>query len=715
MVLLLCAVSIYTRAQQQVHFHIIDKKSNVPLSFVSISKDNVLLATTDSAGNAMANMAAGSQHLQIRLEGYKVLDTVISITGITTLNLALEPAEQELEEVTVVSSTRSNQAIENSPQKVEVLDQHELSEEASIKPGNIGSILGDVSGVQVQQSSATTGNGNVRIQGLSGRYTQVVQDGMPLYGGFSGGFGIMTIPPLDLKQIELIKGSASTLFGGGAISGLINLISKRPAYEQELDALVNYTTLKEGNANIYAAKRNKYWGYTFFAGYTNQQATDVNKDGFSDVPNINSVTVHPRLFYYPSDKTIISLGYSGTFDNRKGGDMQVLQQGADSQHQYFETDKSQRNTGEYLVEHYFSGNTKLTVKGTASNYDMSRETNLLNEAATQLSYYNEASLYVPLKRNSLVLGIDAVGDNFKTTTPDTARFHSLANFTTGIFAQYSVNLNRHGSVDFGLRGDYHNRYGGFLLPRVAGIYKFDDHWGIRAGFGMGYKVPNPLEPQDTTYDLVQLLPLSSTVKPELSYGYNAEVNYKKQWDNHVSLFINQAFFLTQITNPIVFQTDNAGNILLVNANKPIVTKGFDTYLKLSVKSWDLYAGYTYTDARNTYLPANTFIPLTPRNRWAFVIGKEIAEKWRFGLEGSYIGNQYRYDGTQTPSYFLLAAMVWRNLGKHVSLVLNAENLLDYRMSRVERLYTGSNIDPFFKPIWAPIDGRVINFSVRFKL
>src|ERR1700744_913759 len=117
--------------------------------------------------------------------------------------------------------------------KVEVIGSEDMREENTIKPANIASILGDVSGVQIQQSSAVSGNTNVRIQGLNGQYTQILRDGMPLYDGFSGGFGILQIPPLDLKQVELIKGSASTLYGGGAIAGLINLISKRPTEEQE--------------------------------------------------------------------------------------------------------------------------------------------------------------------------------------------------------------------------------------------------------------------------------------------------------------------------------------------------------------------------------------------------------------------------------------------------------------------------------------------------
>jgi iron complex outermembrane receptor protein/outer membrane receptor for ferrienterochelin and colicins len=232
---------------------------------------------------------------------------------------------------------------------------------------------------------------------------------------------------------------------------------------------------------------------------------------------------------------------------------------------------------------------------------------------------------------------------------------------------------------------------------------------------MGYKVPNPLVQQNIDYNPMYLLPVTTSVKPEMAYGYNAEANYKKEWDNGISLFVNQAFFLTQVERPIIFQQAANATISLINASSPVVSKGSDTYVKLELHHWELYLGYTLTDARNTYLPANTFVPLTPRHRGAFVVVKEIEKKWRFGLEGSYFGNQYRYDATTTPGYFFIAAMVQRNIGKHVAVVLNGENLLDYRMSRVESLYNGSITNPAFKPLWAPIDGRVINISLRWKL
>jgi iron complex outermembrane receptor protein/outer membrane receptor for ferrienterochelin and colicins len=108
------------------------------------------------------------------------------------------------------------------------------------------------------------------------------------------------------------------------------------------------------------------------------------------------------------------------------------------------------------------------------------------------------------------------------------------------------------------------------------------------------------------------------------------------------------------------------------------------------------------------------VPLTPKNRFATVIAKEVSNKFRFGVEGSYTGSQYRYDATKTPGYLFVATMVGYNVNSHLTLILNCENLLDYRQSRHEVLYEGNVLDPQFKPLWAPIDGRVVNLSLRLK-
>jgi len=111
---------------------------------------------------------------------------------------SLAQHDEELEEIIVVS-TRTRRSFENQPTRVEILGGEEISEKANMKPGDIRMLLNESTGIYVQQTSATSFNSSIRIQGLDGKYTQILSDGMPLYGGYSGGLSLLQIAPLDLQ------------------------------------------------------------------------------------------------------------------------------------------------------------------------------------------------------------------------------------------------------------------------------------------------------------------------------------------------------------------------------------------------------------------------------------------------------------------------------------------------------------------------------------
>lgn len=703
------------QAQNTVTLQLVDSTTRAPIAGATIQLDGGTLRVSDSSGISILSLANTMHRLLITAVGYttKALDLVPPFAP--TIRVVLEGEEQKLENVTI-SSTRNNQRIENSPLKVEVLGREEMDEESTIKPANIASILGDISGVQIQQSSAVSGNANVRIQGLEGRYTQILRDGLPLFDGFSGGFGVLSIPPLDLRQVELIKGSASTLYGGGAIGGLVNIISRRPATKQEGVLIANQSTLKESNFNGYFAKRYKGFGYTFFGGYTRQQKVDVDRDGFSDLPQLRALVLHPRLFFYPGETSTVILGYTGTFERRSGGDMQVLDGKTDANHQYFERNRSSRHSGELVLEQRLNGSKRLDIKGSLSSFDRTITTNRHYFSGEQLNYYTEASLVIPYGQNSFVGGINAVGDHFRKKPSDPILLNDFSNNTIGIFAQNTWQVKQGTLLETGLREDHHQAYGNFLLPRLALFHRFNEHWASRAGLGLGYKTPNALSPQIIDYDIENINPLPAGIRSETSTGYNLELNYKKEWGERNEFFVNHAFFLTRLAHPIVVTESPTGPVSFFNANQPVVSKGFDTYVQAVLHGWELYAGYTFTIAERKYLSQNGFVPLTPRHRAAFTLVRDFESAgWRAGLEGSYNGPQFRFDATRTPAYLFLAAMIEKRFGKRWSLVLNGENLLDYRQSKKERLYTGTTADPQFQPLWAPIDGRVINLSLKFRV
>ena len=148
--------------------------------------------------------------------------------------------EETLQNV-IISSTRTNQLLKNTPIAVQVIGREDIEEGTAQSPANIRELLTELSGTQMQQTSAVSGNVTIRLQGLDGRYTQLLKDGFPLYGGFSGSLSILQVPPLDLRQVEVIKGAGSALYGGDAIAGIINLISRTPDTALRLDAILNQT------------------------------------------------------------------------------------------------------------------------------------------------------------------------------------------------------------------------------------------------------------------------------------------------------------------------------------------------------------------------------------------------------------------------------------------------------------------------------------------
>jgi Outer membrane cobalamin receptor protein len=190
-----------------------------------------------------------------------------------------------------------------------------------MKPGDIRMLLNESTGIQTQQTSATSANASIRIQGLDGRYTQILKDGFPLYAGFSGGLGLLQTPPLDLKQVEVIKGSSSTLYGGGAIAGMVNLISKRPGDERELRFFANGTSAKGLDLNGYYGQRLGKVGITLFLGRNSNAPYDPANIDLTAIPKFDRYTVNPKLFIALNEKNVLDLGVNYITENRIGGDM----------------------------------------------------------------------------------------------------------------------------------------------------------------------------------------------------------------------------------------------------------------------------------------------------------------------------------------------------------------------------------------------------------
>ncbi|HEX9563591.1 MAG TPA: TonB-dependent receptor plug domain-containing protein [Gemmatimonadaceae bacterium] len=163
-------------------------------------------------------------------------------------------------------------------------------------------------------------------RGLRGRYTQVLSDGLPLYGGQTGGLGLLQIPPMDLGGVEVIKGVASALYVGTALGGVVNLLSRRPAGGPIRDLLLNQTSLAGTGGVLFVGDApggvgEPGWSYTLLAGTHAQAQKDRDADGWTDVPGYARGVVRPRLFWSSAQGSTAMLTAGTTFESRNGGTM----------------------------------------------------------------------------------------------------------------------------------------------------------------------------------------------------------------------------------------------------------------------------------------------------------------------------------------------------------------------------------------------------------
>ena len=705
-------------AQNTFNAVVRNSENKNPLIGVTASiKGTSLAATSNENGQIIiVNVPDGVQEIHFSYVGfYERIDTLeFPLKDTSVIEILLKENSEELDEV-VISSTRSTRSIQNIPTRIEFIGSEELGEKGNMKPGDIRMLLAESTGIHVQTTSPTSANASIRIQGLDGRYTQILKDGFPIYSGASSGLGLLQIPPLDLKQVEVIKGSTSTLYGGGAIAGLVNLISKTPTEERDLRFHLNGTSGGGLDINGFYGQKFKKIGTTIFASHNRNGAYDPAKIGFSAIPKFERFVLNPKLFVYFNDKTKMNFGVNTTIENRLGGDMLYIKGKGDNTHQYFEKNKTQRYSTQFVFDHLINEKSSFQIKNSVSYFN--RNTTIPNYQfeGTQTATFTEANYTNSTEKSEWVAGVNIWTDNFKEKQITAFPLRDYSQNTFGAFVQNSFKATDWLQLEAGLRTDYVIDYGAVFLPRVSALFKIANGLTSRIGGGFGYKTPTIFTEESERLQYQNVMPIDDkTNKLEKSYGANADINYRTYIGEDWSFSINQLFFYTYLDNPLLLENPSANLYQFVNSPGYIHTKGTETNIKIGYDDLKLFLGYTYTDARLNQNGTTVESPLTPKHRINSILMYEIEDKWKVGLEAYYFSPQKLNNGTTGEGYFITGFMA-EKIWERFSLYINFENFLDTRQTRFGSIYTGTITNPVFKDIYAPLDGFVINGGIKFKL
>jgi len=716
---LFSGISIYSQAQQKLHIKVLAGETKIPAAANLFIKETRRGISTDSLGSATISFSNNGRYTLVTSAiGYEEKETKINIPySSDTLEIELESGADEMEEV-IVQSTRTSRTIANVPTRVETIELEEIDEKNNMRPSNVAMLLHESTGIQVQQTSATSGNASIRIQGLDGKYTQILKDGFSNFGNFSSGLSILEIPPLDLKQVEIIKGPASPLFGGGAIAGVINFISKTPKAKPEYSFILNQSNIGQSNIGGFASGRGKKVGYTLLGLYNRQSPYDVDEDDFTEVPKSDEFTIHPKLFFYPNETTTIIIGNSYTKGKRTGGDIQVIKGNADSEHQYFEENKTMRNISTFEFDKKIGANKRFVGKQSFSVFDRTINIPAYTFSGLDHNAYTDISYLVNVKKHALVIGANYIYSNFRERDT-TSKRNNKAN-TGGVYAQYTLDATEKIKLETGLRVDMATNSNSiysntefFVLPRVSLLIKYNSIWSSRIGGGMGYKAPTLFTEETETIQYRNVEQLNNVISEE-SYGGTADINFRTNIVGGIIFTVNHMFFYTLIDKPLVLENTSVGTHRFVNAAKPIYSAGFETNARFTYRNnLKLFLGYTYTNSKAKYLAGNQFLPLVPKHKLNAALIYEKEDVIKLGLEAYFTGMQYLSDGTHTPAFKELGFMA-EKIFKKFSLFINFENFTDTRQSRYKNVVNGSHINPTFDEIWTHTEGFVFNGGIKIK-
>jgi outer membrane receptor for ferrienterochelin and colicins len=652
----------------------------------------------------------------------------------------------------VISATRSERRLEDVPLRVEVIDEEEIAEKVAMTPGDIAMMLNETSGLRVQATSPSLGGASVRIQGLAGRYSLLLADGLPLYGGQAGALGLLQIPPLDLGRVEVIKGTASALYGSAALGGVINLLSRRPGKAPEHTVLVNQTSRGGSDAVVFlTAPLSRDWGYTILGGAHRQSRRDLDGDGWVDLAGYDRGVVRPRLFY--ADDRGRSLFVTGGFagEDRTGGTLagRVAPDGRPFPEGLATRRVDAGGVARFMVRDATSFLRGSVVSLRASAVDQRHDHTIgpTLERDRHRTFFTEATAAVPRGRATYVAGVAFQRDEYRAR--DVPGFDFEFNVPGG-FAQVDLDARPWLSISSSARVDAHDVHGTSLSPRVSLLTRLPSGrlpgWTTRLSVGAGSFAPTPFTEETEATGLTPLLPLMNLRAERATSGsldVGGPIGFR--WGD---IELNATLFASEVSHPLqvipaaVEGTEPFPRFRLVNAPGRARTRGTELLARLTRPIGEsseageggaalrVTATYAYLRAAECDPEAIAASPcprrelsLTPRHSAAVVGAIEREGHSRLGVELYYTGRQALADNpyrTTSRPYLIVGMLGERIVATALGaarLFLNLENITNVRQTR---------FDPLIRPspgagrrwttdAWTELTGFTVNGGMRLAL
>jgi len=618
-------------------------------------------------------------------------------------------------EIIQVRASRLGRIVTESATRTEIINGEEIQEKALMRPGNISMLVAETGGVRVQTTSPALGSANIRLQGLYGRYTQLLSDGLPLYGGQTASIGLMQIPPTDLANVEIIKGSASSLYGGSALGGVINLISRTPSNDYEGEVLLNATS-KNGQdiTSYFASPLTSALSASITAGIHHQEEQDLDDDGWIDMAGYERGSVRPRLYWQGDNGANLYVTLGAMTEKRSGGTLGEAT--VPDGNEFPQTQDTLRTDVGFIYDQPLGEVMNMNVRGSAMNQDHEHEFGAVQEDDSHESYLIESSLSGYSDKTAWLVGLALQSEKFES---DTFPEFNYSYQVPGLFSQLDYEASDDISMSLSARADWHSEYGTQVSPRISLLYS-PENWTIRGAYGQGFFAPSPFIEDIDEAGLSRLAPLenldeerASTASVDISYVLGSV-------ETSMTLFTSDIDNVTELEVIDDVNEASGKQVRIVNAAGESEISGAELLLRYRWRDIKFTGSYLYTDATKEGDSGFGRVPLalTPLHSAGLVVMWEEHGSHLLGFEAYYTGTQHLENNPyreRSDSYWHLGLLGQITIGQ-VSLFVNAENLLNVRQTKVDPLVLPEQAPSgrWTTDIWSRNDGFTVNAGLRFQ-
>ncbi len=743
-------------------FEKLEDNPKSPLTGVTLQWIQTAIGTvTDNAGKFQLPLkGVADQRIVVRFLGYR--QDTIRITSVNT-SIAIEMVQEK----TALPVVEINEKKDNSlmsklnARQTQVINIGELQRAACC---NLAESFETNASVDVSYRDAVSGAKQIQLLGLSGIYSQIMTENIPLIRGLASTYGLNYIPGSWMESIQISKGTASVVNGYESTTGQINVEYKKPENAEKFyinlygNSNLRFETNIDGSIKINDKLSTMLMVHVDESG----NKIDENHDGFMDLPRIQTFNIFNRWDYINPGNMVSKFGIKYQDETRDGGQMDF-----DKGTMNFDTSGISANTKKYGFEVHTKRLEGFWKNGFFIKDHPETSIGLILSGVNHeqtgfygLDQYNghERSLYANLIFNTslqksthkIAAGFSYLIDDFRenfqqdsltylyevnhgSTNRDFYKLVGSKNvnfimnrteFVPGAFFEYTLNLKDKFTIIIGLRGDYDNLWGFFVTPRLHLRYKFNESTFLRGSIGLGYRTANVLAENSALFISQRSLVFTEPLKQEkaVNFGLNFTKDFKLfqnkatfDIDAYRTIFLNQVVVNTDSLPSAAFFSNLHGKSYSNSIQAELITK--------PVKRFSVTMAFRVNDVKQTengVLREKPFV-----NLYKGLITLSYAtkfEKWIFDLTGQHNGPA-RIPDTQklpaalqqpghSPVYFQILGQITKKF-KYVEIYFGGENLTNF--TQVNR------ITEFMRPyhtyfdasmVWGPVMGRMVYAGIR---